>query len=168
MESKPQSEPALSVGQVFARRVRQVRLRRNWTQQRLAEEMAKVGHPMPRGAVAKLESGVQRPENISLEMTVALCAALNVPLVSMLASLELDELVQVTPAITTTSEAVRKWIRGAWMLEATDRNPDNLRAYFTEHPLEELTTASGGERDRWSTSPRPGSARAMENEKEQS
>lgn len=122
---------------VIAQRVRELRNKRGWSAQRLAEEMAAIGWPWERMVVTKLENG--RRQSVSVEEWLALAYLLDVAPIHLLIPLD-DGYVQILPqapkdehrardAVVTTSQA-RKWIAGdpdEGALPGTD-----LRVYVTE------------------------------------
>ena len=127
MEERPPTP-----GVVFARRMREARERRPWTQQELADELAALGYPISRVTIAKIEQGgepgaraynVTRARNVSLEDALAISAALDVAPLALMLPQDDDELVAITPsAQTIAADAARDWIMGnlpitaAWSL----------------------------------------------------
>ena len=87
MTSHDSEEDSIASGQpsdlsdsIFARRLREVRLQAEATQQQLADRMTAVGHKMHRSAIAKIEVG-DRP--VSIGEAVQLAGILGVPLMEL-------------------------------------------------------------------------------------
>ena len=53
---RKRSHPA-TVRQVYSERLGRIRRGRDWTQQRLADEMARIAFPIGRATIAKIEAG---------------------------------------------------------------------------------------------------------------
>lgn len=97
--------------QIVARRVREARTSRGWTQKELAEEkLAEVGYPKTRETLTKLESG--RNRDVSIDDVFALAAALGVSPVHLLTPLEDEVTVEITRTVRYPAKLVRAWIRG--------------------------------------------------------
>ncbi len=129
----------MTAGIVFARRLREVRERKRWTQQRLADELDRLGLRSPaansisRVTLAKIEAGGEehtsgknrtRAKNVSLEEVLALSAALGVAPVHMIATPDEgseDAYLQVAPRLELEPDRARRWIRGEEPLRATDK-----------------------------------------------
>lgn len=97
---------------VLAGKVRSYRKARGWTQHQLAKEMAKLGYPIDRVTLSKLEAGGTRAENASLQEVLTLAAALEVPPVLLFLPIGEDSDVQVTPAVRISAEMAYGWIIG--------------------------------------------------------
>ncbi len=130
---------AQGVGEVFAQRMRAVRKRRDLTQAQLADRLEDIGVTgLGRGTLSKIEANVNgRAANVSIQDALAICAALNVAPVHMLApdseGGEWTE-VRVAPKLVRRSTQVRAWIRGEWPLG----HDDDPRAFFAEMPPHEF------------------------------
>lgn len=111
---------------VYGPRLRQVRNHRGWTQEQLAQEMAgRIGHPMNRATIAKIEGG-RRP--LEVGELVALAAALGVSPSSLF--LEQDvEYVRLTERIKVKAETAAAWVNGEAPLD-----PKDARIYHSERP----------------------------------
>lgn len=121
----------------LAGRVREVRAKRGWSAERLAQEMRGAGIDWSRGVVAKIESG--RRQDISVAELLALSYVLEVSPVHMLVPPDDgDEPYQVTPQVSVPARQVREWIRGYEMLPGGDR-----RLYLTEVPSDEFEELAG-------------------------
>lgn len=123
-----------TAGEVFVRRIREVRGARGWSQQRLSDELKALGWPLAQSTIAKIESGATRARNISVEDAMAVCAALGVSPLDMLVLREPSDRFAVTPELVTTAGSVRKWWRGEWRL----RDGDDPQFYFSQAPLHEM------------------------------
>jgi transcriptional regulator with XRE-family HTH domain len=132
-------EHSMAAGPIdtLARRVRQVRARRELTAQQLADRLRELGVPWDRATVTKLETG--RRQNVTLTEWLALARALEVAPVHLLvepegpgAAADAAEPYQVTPTETASREDARAWIRGMSSLPQTD-----LRIFYSEVPAEE-------------------------------
>jgi transcriptional regulator with XRE-family HTH domain len=127
--------------EIFARRVREARKRRGWKQQQLADRLAELGYPgLSRATIAKIEDPTSTRSNASLEDVLAIAAALDCAPVHLIAPLEDDDVVQVTPGLPPAKAAmVRDWIRGSsgplrFALNVVDRNLDDLAAFMSQQP----------------------------------
>lgn len=139
------SEKCPTAGVMFARRMRQLRGRR-FTHQELADELGRLGTPMSRVTLAKIEAGGKegakagvrtRAANVSLEDVLAISLALGVAPINMLAAEDLTEPVTVTPNTVVTGETVREWVRGERPLPGQD-----ARTFFSTAPEEEWLVAN--------------------------
>jgi transcriptional regulator with XRE-family HTH domain len=95
--------------EIVARRVREARNRRGWTQAELADRLTELGHPTNQPTVARLESGKRA---VPIEELFALAAALEVPPVHLLTPLDDDAQVAVTPNTSVPAPLARAWLRG--------------------------------------------------------
>lgn len=134
---------ALDVNQVFAYRLRDARLTKRWDQQDLAEAMARVGHPINRATISKIEAGARgvggihgsegikagqtRPRNVSLDEAVAFAVALDVPVLSLLLPVIREDDVQLAPEVRVDVDTAHAWARGEQPLRPDD--PDGARFY---------------------------------------
>lgn len=115
---------------VVAKRVRELRRRREWSAERLAEELTKLGIEWNRGVVTKLETG--RRESVSVAELLALALALDVAPVNLLVSLD-DQPYQVTPNRVAGADQVRSWVRGQVPLPGVD-----MRTFLAEVSFRDL------------------------------
>lgn len=102
-------ERARAMHEVLAERVREYRRRRGWSQQDLANEMAKLGYRINRVTLAKLEAGGTRAENASLLEVLVVAAALDVPPPLLLLPLGDDVDVHLTPAVRLDPALAYLW-----------------------------------------------------------
>lgn len=138
-------------GQVFARRVKEARKRRGWSQQQLAKRVSEdLGHPMSRVTVTKIEKGAERAENASISDVLALAAALEIPPVYLLAPREDEQAVAVTPKLELPAPEARAWIRGrplpggdftAFFAELPTAEQESLMRQYLERGLSPLGRA---------------------------
>ena len=132
-----QRKRALDVNQVFAYRLRDARLTKRWTQEDLAEAMARIGHPINRATIAKIEAGARgvggahgragikkgetAPRGISLKEAIAFAVALDVaPMHLFLPIIDEDD-VQLAPRARADVQSARAWVRGERPLGEDDR-----------------------------------------------
>jgi transcriptional regulator with XRE-family HTH domain len=127
---------ALSVNQVFAYRLRDARLSKQWTQQDLAGAMERVGHPVNRATIAKIEAGARgvggghgsqpirrgetAPRPASLAEAIAFAVALDVPPASLFLPITREDDVDLTPKVRVEVETAHAWVRGERPLDPTD------------------------------------------------
>jgi transcriptional regulator with XRE-family HTH domain len=123
---------------VLARRVREIRKRRGWSQEDLAQRLAELDHPLDRAQVARIEG---RRRKVSLDEAFAFAVALGVAPVNLFIPLERDEQFAIS----------KKWIAPAWMARAwargfeTDERMvplEDEQTYLTEMPREEYAAGS--------------------------
>ncbi len=128
-------KPALSVNRVFAYRLRDARLSKQWNQQDLADAMTRIGHPINRATIAKIEAGARgvggeihgpradqktQPRPASLEEAIAFAAALDVPPPSLFLPLSREDDVLLAPQIRADVDAAHAWVRGEQPLSQDD------------------------------------------------
>jgi transcriptional regulator with XRE-family HTH domain len=65
---------------VFARRVRQLREQRGWSQTDLAEQLAEAGQPVGQSRVSTIEASGSDPRTVSVDQAAAFARAFEVPL----------------------------------------------------------------------------------------
>lgn len=115
---------AQRVSELVGERIAWARHRQNWTQQRLADEIA--NHELAedgkgslnRAAVAKVESGVRK---LSLDELFLVAAALNVSPLLLLVPVGTHDLMEVTPRSRVHPHIVLDWAMGEAPLAATNR-----------------------------------------------
>jgi transcriptional regulator with XRE-family HTH domain len=114
--------------EILARRVKEARKGRGWSQEQLADEATKrYGYPLARSTVAKIEQGGTRAD-ARLGDLLALAAALEVPPVHLLTP-DVDEApVAVTPNTIVPAGLARAWIRGQAMLPGAGVNLSQIPA----------------------------------------
>lgn len=107
----------------IAQQMRHLRKTLGWSAERLSEELRKVGTPLDRSAIAKMESAADRGQamrSISVEELLSLALVLGVAPVHLL----------VPP--TDDGSAMRAWVRGDAPMPGQDP-----RRYFSEVPESE-------------------------------
>jgi transcriptional regulator with XRE-family HTH domain len=100
----------LRPAQIVARRVKEARKSRNWSQAKLAEELTRLGYVKSRSTLTKLEGGDYR--NVSVDDVFAICAAVGTDPVHLLSPLNDEAPVQVTSNVQLPAWQFRAWIRG--------------------------------------------------------
>lgn len=124
---------------VVVERVKELRKRRGWSAQKLAEEMAGVGVPWERMVVTKLENG--RRASLTVEELLALAYVLDVAPLHLLVP-PVDDgdkagpFYKIVPSLGFPIRDVRAWIRGRD--EAPGQDP---RLYFSEVPTDDTDPA---------------------------
>ena len=98
---------------VFGRRVAEVRGRRGWSQQRLAERLAEIGYDTERTAILRLEKG--KRADVGLGDVFAFALALDTWPINLITPREDDAPIQVAGRVVT-APAARAWIRGQALL----------------------------------------------------
>ncbi|MFE9793511.1 hypothetical protein ACFYRL_17435 [Streptomyces goshikiensis] len=133
-EASPPDGPVATV----ARRVREVRKRRDLTAEQLAQRLQAVGLPWERGTVVKLEAGYR--QNVGVAEVFALAVALDMSPLHLLVPLD-NRACQVTPNRTESANTVRAWVRGEEPLPGMDAH-----AYRTEVSVEDMRRQIHGHR----------------------
>jgi transcriptional regulator with XRE-family HTH domain len=99
-------------GEVFPSRVTQERESRRWSKQDLTESLERIGHPLDRMAVTRLEQGARKAP---IDDFLCFAAALEVPPWHLLVPDELDAPMRVGSTVATAG-AVGAWLVGDWPL----------------------------------------------------
>jgi transcriptional regulator with XRE-family HTH domain len=122
----------LTLDRSLARRVRTLREHQGLTQQELADRLKKLGVPIDRSAVARLERGRR---GMTVAEMLALALALSVAPVHLLVDPDSDEPITLIShgLPLPPAEMIRGWIRGELPIP-----PQNTRTYFAEAPLSEF------------------------------
>ncbi|MFG2596706.1 helix-turn-helix domain-containing protein [Streptomyces sp. NPDC048462] len=116
---------------VIAQRVKEVRGRKGFTAQQLADKLRdKTGLNWDRATVTKLETG--RRQTITVVELLALARVLDVAPVNLLVPLD-DRPFAVTAKESVAANRVRAWVRGESPLSGTDQ-----RIFRSEVPIDEL------------------------------
>ena len=108
---------ALRPSAVFGRRVREARTGRGWKQQDLADRLTEIGRKTDRAFLSRVERGKTTAE---VDLVLALAAALDVAPVHLLAPLDDEAIIEVTPKLRFPAADVRAWIRGQRALPGAD------------------------------------------------
>jgi transcriptional regulator with XRE-family HTH domain len=112
----------------FTRRLREARTRRGWTQAELAKRVTALGHSLDKTAVTKLEGGNRK---VTLDDAVALAAALDVPVLSLLLPAEGDA--ALTRKLAIPFPFARAWMSG--QLPLSREGVDSYRQAARRLPL---------------------------------
>ncbi|QIJ62219.1 helix-turn-helix transcriptional regulator [Streptomyces sp. JB150] len=115
----------------LARRVKEVRMRRGFTAQQLAEALQAQGIAWQRTTVVKLENGTR--ENVTLNEVLALAYVLGVAPVHLMVDPDTASPYPVTAQVSAPAAAVRSWVRGFKPLDDIDP-----RTFYTEVPAVEF------------------------------
>lgn len=143
------SEAPVTPTSVIAERVRWLRREREWTAQRLAEEMSRFGIEWNRGVVTKLETG--RRESVSVAELFALASAFNVSALALLFP-DKDAAYAVTPSQSAESALdVYDWLvglrRGLPLAGESSQLlkfvPVGLPGYLAEHAQDAYDRSTG-------------------------
>jgi transcriptional regulator with XRE-family HTH domain len=127
---------------VFARRVREARKRRGWSQAQLADRLAEIGYTgIGRATVAKIEDATSTRSNASLEDVLAIAAALDCSPLHLIVPLEDDELLQITAGLPPAQAVlIRDWVRSVLIaplrivLGVAEQNVDDVAAFMSQLP----------------------------------
>ncbi|MGD6743011.1 helix-turn-helix domain-containing protein [Streptomyces sp. BH106] len=136
-QTPPDVATASPTGTV-ARRLREVRKRRDLTAQQLADRVADLGVPMNRAVLVKIENG--RRENISVAELLGFALALDCSPLSLLLPTD-NSPYAVTPTRTEPANDVRDWVRGRQPLPGMDE-----QAYRHEVSVQDLQRRVNPER----------------------
>jgi transcriptional regulator with XRE-family HTH domain len=117
---------------VFAERMQEVRVRRRWSQQELADRLDEMGWLADPSTLGRIEA---ESRDVSLNDAVAIAAALGPSLNSMIVPLgsPKDVQIELAPKLRVAPSQARSWLRGHAPLREQDR-----RTYFTEVSDEEF------------------------------
>ena len=122
----------------FGRRLQELRKQtRGWSQQRLADELVKIGWPLDRTAIAKIEKA-QR--GVSVDDLVALAVALNVSPGWLLAPAEAgEEPAPVVGSVSAPAWTVWDWVDGVHPLPTLSEDegfnsPEEIHAFRGARP----------------------------------
>lgn len=133
-------------GQIFARRLKEVRTRRGWSQTELAMRLEDFGRPMLRQTIANLENPEHsRARHVPLEDVLAIAAVLGVAPVHMFVPLEDDTRVRLFERTIRDDEGsvvqdlgvVPAFIARAWVRGQGTVGEYNHRVFFSEMPERE-------------------------------
>lgn len=134
MAGSRRKPPPLTIGKVFAKRLRDVRERKQLTQEQLSKLLEELGVTIHRATIAKIENGDTRAENISVRDLLAFAAALNVAPVHLIVPFEDEVELAITRSVAAWPSQARGWIRGNNVL----RSEDDEQFFYTHIPRVEF------------------------------
>lgn len=111
--------------QILARQMKEVRTRRGWTQQDLADRLQDLGLNVDQSTIARIEKG--QIKRVTLDDALAIAAALGVQPVQLMVPMKADNRVALAPNLIVEPSLARRWIRGQRTLR-----PEDERTYFSE------------------------------------
>jgi transcriptional regulator with XRE-family HTH domain len=158
-----QPKRALTVDETFSYRLRDARMSKLWTQEDLAVAMKRIGHPIARSGIAKIEAGARgvggehgtdpikrgqtRPRGVSLTEAIAFAAALDVAPSSLYLPVIEDDDVQLAPALPPVDVATaHAWTRGERPLDPANERFYNYQTYGWRPPTPQRPTLEDLER----------------------
>jgi transcriptional regulator with XRE-family HTH domain len=129
---------ALTIDQIFAYRLRDTRLSKQWSQQRLAEAMHEIGwDKISQQTITKIEAGAQdvggeihaqprrvTARGVSIAEAIAFAVALDVPPPSLFLPIIRDDDIALAPDVRVDADTAHAWARGERPLK-----PDNEAFY---------------------------------------
>jgi transcriptional regulator with XRE-family HTH domain len=107
----------MTISQIFARRIREEREQRGWSQAELSRRVTALGHPLDKDAMSKIERGERK---VSLDDAVALAAALGVPLPALLFEPLSGEDVDIGTKTFMSTDYFVAWLAGMMPLRRED------------------------------------------------
>lgn len=125
--------------EALGQRVKEIRERKGWFQQDLADRLGAAGYPMNRVTVAKVEAGKR---GVTVDDLLALAAVLNVsPVRLMLPDAAGEEPVSITPAVSVPAWAAWAWAEGQGPLPTLSDDDglytvEEAEEYLRERPAE--------------------------------
>ncbi len=128
-------------GTTIARRMREVRTRRGWSQDDLAARIREIGGRISRPVLYKIEEGKTRSHRLSVEEFLIIAAALGVAPIHLMTDPSEDEdgapigaQLSITPSISMVAPHVRAWFSG----NGGPPGGGDLRFYLSERPESQL------------------------------
>ena len=117
---------------LFARRLRELRDARGWSQRDFADELARLGEPMDRAIIARVETDNR---GISLDEAILFAAALGTSLENMIVPSDVgvpgsSQTVQIAGKLAVPARDLLLWLKGLQPL----RMPEDLGAWFKAMP----------------------------------
>jgi len=138
----------------FAQYIAEARQTKRWSQDDLSEAMKKLGMPMDRTVIAKIEGGYRK--DIGLNEVVTLCAALGVAPLHMIVPWDDDWMVALgarglerkdaAPKAMEPAHVVRDWFVGKRALRVTDDT--RLYHYMQKPPQAVVDNAKARKKER--------------------
>jgi transcriptional regulator with XRE-family HTH domain len=153
----------VTAGEVFARRLAEVRKRRGLSAKALADKVSELGHPVHRSKIAKIESQDEKARAISLEDVLALAYALDVSPLYLITPIERfgPRMLIVGDGLPVDADDARVWLRGKAPLHGQDPKVFALERPSDEVP-EALADLPAGVRDELMASWLPGDKKGEE------
>lgn len=129
----------MTPAEVFARRLREIRTAKGWSQARVAEEMTRLGHRMMQTTVGKVETG---DRSVSLEEALVFALALGVAPSAMLGTRDGRGEITIADGVTAKPRHVVAWVGGDGPLGPAEDDPDFYFANNVDvaHYIRELTS----------------------------
>jgi transcriptional regulator with XRE-family HTH domain len=118
-----------SPSEAAAEELRRVRTRKDWNQQQLADALRKLGAPIDRATISKIETGERR---ITLDEVFWFAFALGVSPHALILPRGLGSEVAVTPTTTMDTSMALDWLRGYYYASELDdpEAPEKFQEYF--------------------------------------
>lgn len=116
--------------ETFSNRVKEVRRRKQWTQQDLSDRLRELDWPIDQSVIARIEDPKKRP--VSLDEAIVLSAALGTTPIHLIVDPAGIEPLHLAPNYAVNAREARQWLRGQRPL----REEDAL-TYYTEVSVEE-------------------------------
>lgn len=130
MRATSDEKMARTAGQIFANRLKAIRLRREWSANDLAIEVRRLGGTISRGTIAKLETGTRGSRGVTLDEAIELAVALNVPLPLMFLPLgEEEDRIALAPNLRIHPHLALDWITGEGPLVNEDGKARDLKSW---------------------------------------
>lgn len=132
---------------IIGQRIREVRRRRGWSGEVLAQRCQEHGLTLSRQAVANIENGRPsqdgtRRRHVTVEELLGLSLVLGVAPVHLLIPKSNDENYPLTESHAVATEIARNWVRGSTQLPLSD---EDTMIWLTERPQQEMRIVSGSE-----------------------
>lgn len=118
-----------SPGTAFARRLKQARERRRWTQHRLARELTSIGWHVDRAQVAKIESQDRR---VSLDEAIMIAWVLSLPPAYLYLPVGEEDDVALAPDVNVHPDLARKWVLGKLPSVTSDQRARMPREWYAD------------------------------------
>lgn len=129
--------PQARTSKTFGEQVRAVRERKGWTQDRLCAELEKLGEPMDRATVARIEAGKR---GVSVDDLMLFALALGVAPVYLVLP-RATAPVTLASGVTVNGWEALQWMRGVYALDLTEAPDaaaaaasDDVRFYYESCP----------------------------------
>jgi transcriptional regulator with XRE-family HTH domain len=100
---------AVGLRKLIGEQVNRLRLIHRWNQQQLSDALGRLGWPLDRTAIARIENGTR---NVTVEDLFALAAALGVEAAGLLAPRDDNVEVAVVPGLVRSGARIRGWLHG--------------------------------------------------------